>query len=277
MEQAFACFFDQWYKEKARNNKQISNLGFFSRPFRIYPDGMDIHVMKIYKPIRDHALAMEISANHTSYIEKLNLAGLKLPETKLWIAERNRRYYLVIVQPSFLDEELVRNRMINGDKAICFSLLEALLKQTVDFLLSGVQVGFHPTLRNFAWRDGLWFFDTFPPMDMPQPALNRIILRFTPVSLPLSLIPLGWINRVSDEYYQPALMLKGLVGSTCRLRPEWADDFLLHARTVLSSSALPKDILSQTLGMLNQPPRLSALWTGVRSLLGKEGKPNLKR
>lgn len=277
MDSALQHIFDEWYEKKGKGFQRITNLGFFSQPFRIYPQGMNPLVMKIYKPVRSKELALQIVSHHASYVSCLQHAGVQIPDTFLHLVERHSRNFLVVVQSPFADDELVRYRMMTGERESCIALLKALLAQTIDFLQSGVQVGFHPTLRNFAWREGLWFFDTFPPMDMSQPNLNRIILHFAPVSLPLSRIPTSWVNHVSNEYYQPSLMLKGLVGSSCRLRPEWSEDFLSQSRLQITASGLPDHVIEQTLDMLHQPPRLSGLWTGIRSLLGKEGKPNVPR
>ena len=140
-------------------------------------------------------------------------------------------------------------------------------------------IGFHPTLRNYALRDGsLFYFDTFPPMLMNQRELNRIILRMSPYgSLFKIFFPLTWINLVSNEYYNFDKMFTSIAGSCCRLRPENANAILAFSIEFINSTSCTIAEKQKITRMLKSPPDLPALWIFIRRLSGNVGKPNIKK
>ena len=140
-------------------------------------------------------------------------------------------------------------------------------------------IGFHPTLRNYAVHKGqLFYFDTFPPMLMNQKQMNRLIITMSPYGKWLKMfISQRAINRVSNEYFFINKMFSGIVGSCCRLRPELAADILAYSKTYLAKAAvMPEADKNDILALLNKPPNLSKLWTTIRKLSGNVGKPNVE-
>lgn len=138
--------------------------------------------------------------------------------------------------------------------------------------------GFHPTLRNYSIRNNsLYYFDTFPPMNMSQLALNKLILQMAPVRDWIkSFIPSKAINRVSNEYYYFDKMFLGIVGSSVRLRPEFGQQILDFTENYLSDAKLSPEVKKELLAQVTAPPKLSFLWRFVRKLTGNIGQPNVK-
>lgn len=261
--------------------RPISRLGFFSQPFRMQDDAEHTWVVKPYRPLSSQRLAAELSSAHERYLQQLRLMGLRLPDTHMRMIPDGSRIWPVVVQASFAEKELLRGRMESAEQDEYLQYLEALWGDVDKYrtFLAGSEddLGFHPTTRNYAWREEqLWFFDTFPPMAMPQRELNRWIVRMAPVRFPLRRwVPQRWVNRVSDEYYQVAPMLLGIVGSACRLRPEYCPAVMAWARERAATGLPEGDLRDQVLAGLQRPPRLEGIWTTFRRLWGKEGRPNL--
>lgn len=269
----------QLLQGEALRQQSFSGLGFFSKPVRAQVEGRD-YVVKVYRKIRSQEKAEALTHQHDQYVARLLDVGLLLPTTHIHLHARGNGWIPVVVQDAFRDEELLRNRMELAPVEEYLIYLAAMMEEVQKYARYVAQhdepLGFHPTSRNFAWQaNRLWFFDTFPPMAMPQQALNRMIVEMAPVKVSLGgVVPLRLINRVSDEYYQLAPMILGIVGSACRLRPALSDAVLAWSREFAQhslSGSLQQTILAGT----QQPPRLSRLWTGIRGLLGKEGKPNV--
>jgi len=141
-------------------------------------------------------------------------------------------------------------------------------------------LGFHPTLRNYAFRLGkFYYFDTFPPMSgITERELQELIVDFAPYKFPnfIRQLSLPYMNRVTNEYYQYDLMIAGIIGSSCRLRPEFADRVLVRARSILENTEIQENVKNGVLEIIRKPPKLSPLWTSLRKLLGKEGNPNIE-
>lgn len=259
------------------------NLGFFSKPF-IPSSGPDRgRIVKLYRPLRDHVLCRTVAEHHGRYVTQLRKAGIRVPRTEIRLEPAGGRTAIVIVQDAFKESELVRGRFAKGQAEECLWLLKALLADTLKFLSSTdkqrERTGFHPTLRNYAVRDRkLWYFDTFPPMNWTQRELNPLIIRFAPFAVFRFAYAFSksWIRRVTDEYYHPVPMICGIVGSSCRLRPDLAEIFLPAARNFLSSRIRDPILKGQLLHELSRPPRLPFLWTFLRGFVGKEGRPNIR-
>ncbi|MGB0522157.1 MAG: DUF6206 family protein [Flammeovirgaceae bacterium] len=260
----------------------ISKLGFFSKPFRLTTSTGDEWVVKTYKPIGNKKLIQAIIQNHEEYVAAMTAIGVKIPHTEIHVRKVGSKQQLIVVQAPFKQEELVRGIMEEADEATFLHILGLLLKDTLAYWNNKQTnvIGFHPTLRNYALRDNqLSYFDTFPPMLMPQQELNAIILAMAPVKMNLQgIIPLSAINRVSDEYYQKDKMLTGIIGSCCRLRPEFTNQVLDFSREFIAAqdslTPVEKDVL---IAKVQAPPKLPAIWVFIRKLLGKQGKPNLKK
>ncbi len=278
-QESFYLKVDELLAERKKHNS-ISELGFFSKPFLIEYEGREM-VVKCYRPTTDRAFAEELLAHHDKYVEALLSCGVSMPETVASVREISGKLVMTILQEPYSEEELVRQTMSRCDLETYLKLFELVFLDAIAFCRNrpdNHSIGFHPTLRNYAVRDGKpFYFDTFPPMLCNQQSLNRLILRMAPVQFsPWKLIPTTWVNRVSDEYYQADKMLLGIVGSSCRLRPEFANDVLDKARILIQEqNELPQLDKDALLRQLNQPPGLSGLWRFVRGVFGKEGAPNV--
>lgn len=261
----------------------VYNLGFFSRPGLAVSGPFRGRIVKAYRPVRDKDLCLRIAHEHDRYVRLLRRAGFRIPSTEIHTLPHGRRWRLVIVQDAFREEELLRGRFFRASRAEARRLLRLLLSEALRFLAFRERhrepIGFHPTFRNYALRDGLLrYFDTFPPMLRSQEQLGDLVARFAPQ--PLFRIAYGlsrrWMSRVTDEYYHAVPMLTGIVGSACRLRPDLAEDLLAAGRAFLLPRVKDSAIRSALADHLRRPPRLPGLWVLLRSLIGKEGRPNLR-
>ena len=276
-------------EEIVRNYKKLKladsgNLGFFAKPFRVKGDDGRDKIVKIYKGMEKKEIE-NIIPIHDLYVKRLREAGLSIPETEIREVKVNGKNHLVILQDALRTDEVVRNIMEGADLEGCKYLLGKILGDTIKFVLykpnfdPKENIGFHPTLRNYAFsNDKPIYFDTFPPMlGMSQKELDRFILNFAPYPIPS--VFKGFIAKkmgmVTDEYYQDDKMIIGLIGSSCRLRPEFSGELLKFSREYIVRSPLDAGLKKDIDLILTSPPRLNKIWVVVRRLLGKEGKPNI--
>ena len=120
------------------------------------------------------------------------------------------------------------------------------------------------------------FFDTFPPLiHYSRDEMGRMLLQFSDKRLMRLVGPLmqARVTAIQDEWYSPAETLVGLVGSACRLRPEHAGAYLDWGRDFVAREMRPW--AAEALAGLDRPPRLPAIWTGFRKLMGLQGEPNV--
>lgn len=270
---------------KKLNLAESGNLGFFAKPFRVKDkDGQD-KIVKIYKGGNITWPAEKVISLHNLYVDRLREAGLTIPQTEIREVEVKGKEYLVILQDALQAEEVVRKIMEKADLERSKYILREILADTIKFLLykpnfsPKENVGFHPTLRNYAFSNGKpIYFDTFPPMiGMTQNELEGFILDFAPYPIPFFL---KWMagrkmGMVTDEYYQDDKMIIGLIGSSCRLRAEFSGELLKFGREYIAQSPLDAGLKKDIELLLASPPRLNKVWVTVRRLLGKEGKPNI--
>jgi len=262
------------------SEKLSSDLGYFSKPFRAYR-GDKAFIIKLYLPVKNISLVASIIRNHGLYITELRSSGLRIPDTFIFCRPKGKKHQIVIIQDSFRDDELLRNRVLEASpdelSRLCYLVFDDIIK----FWRSRknpVETGFHPTLRNYVLHEGnLHYFDTFPPMLMKQRELNAVIVKMSPYGKLLKrIIPLRLINKVTDEYYHLDKMFTGIVGSCCRLRPDDAGKILQFSRDYVSRSAGLSDPEKESiLALLNKPPDLPGIWILIRKLSGNVGKPNI--
>ncbi len=266
--------------ENIESGEKSSVLGYFSKPFRVYHGDRALFI-KLYFPVNNQEYISHIISNHNDYIRELRNAGIKVPETIILSRKVKGKHQLVIIQDSFRDDELLRNRILSEDlegvKRLCTMVFDEMLefreKKNKD-----IDIGFHPTLRNYCVHNNvLWFFDTFPPMLMDRKTLNRLIIRMSPHGGFLKkIIPPALVNKVTDEYYNIDTMFTGVVGSCCRLRPDDSEAILEFSRGYANESDLiTGDEKKSILRLLVRPPQLSGIWILVRKLSRNTGKPNV--
>jgi len=242
--------------------------GFFSRPVLVAEGPRAGKVLKSYALVPSRELCDRLLRSHDLHVAQLRGIGIAVPETEMIVEEARGRCRPVILQEAFAADELVKPRIARVDLAEVLDLMEGILADALKVIhyvqRSGDdRFGFHPTLRNYAVRGGrLYYYDTFPPMSgFSRRELERMIPRFLPVRLPA---PIRWMIKpymrtVVDEYFRPDVMLQGIVGSTCRLRPDDATAIVARGREVVEAAA-PFPLQDAVVGHLQRPPRLGPLW-----------------
>ena len=260
----------------------VSRLGYFCAPFRPADGPLKDKVIKTYRGGRDPELLEQLARRHTAYVDVLSWAGVRLPETRFLILNEAGYLQPVIVQQALDEAILMRPQVEAADLPAALDMLEDAATSIAEFWARVAQrperIGYHPSIRNFAYdENGPIFFDTFPPLiGYSREDMGRLLLRFSEAGLVRTMgkVMPERIRAIQDEWYSPAGTIVGLIGSAVRLRPadgpavlDWARDFAAHR--------LEADLGAEVLAELDRPPRLPAFWTGMRSLLGLEGKPNV--
>jgi hypothetical protein len=258
-----------------------SDLGYFSKPFRISFRNNEL-MLKKYFPVRNPNIVSSILQNHDRYISALREIGIQVPETIIRSVIIKEKYQIFILQEAFGKDELLRTRFETSPEQELLNLCRLIYDDVLKFLSypkGSMDIGFHPTLRNYALHNGtLYFFDTFPPMLMNQRDLNRIIIRMSPFGSYFKIfIPAAAVNMVTNEYYNLEKMFTGITGSCCRLRPEHANDILRFSTDYINNSSCTKILKQKITRVLKTPPELPGLWTFFRKLSGNVGKPNIKK
>ena len=264
-----------------RATQPVSKLGYFCAPFRPADGPFADRVIKVYQPLRDRAVADRLARCHDDYAAALVEAGVPLPDTAFHLLEEGTARVPVIVQEALPAESLMRPLMQQVGREESLAMMEAAGQVIARFWNYAdrfeTRIGFHPSIRNFAIRDGqAVFFDTFPPLiHYSREEMGRMLLTFSESRLMRLVGPLMQrrVTGIQDEWYSPPETLVGLVGSACRLRPDdarayldWGCDFAERAMPLWAAEALPH---------MQEVPRLPGYWTGFRKLLGLQGAPNV--
>jgi len=260
----------------------VSRLGYFCAPFRPPSGPLSDRVIKTYRGGRDPDVLEQLARRHDAYADVLRWAGVRLPETRFLLLNEAGYIQPVIVQEALDERLLMRPRIEAADLPEALSILEAAASSIADFWGRVAQrperIGYHPSIRNFAIdEDGPIFFDTFPPLiGYSREEMGRLLLRFSESGLVRGMgrVMPERIRGIQDEWYSPAGTIVGLVGSAVRLRPEHGPAILDWARDFAGRHLKP-GLRDEVLAELDRPPRLPAFWTGMRRLLGLEGKPNV--
>ncbi|WP_371054972.1 DUF6206 family protein [Rhodosalinus sp. K401] len=265
----------------ARRGQTVSRLGYFCAPFRPESGPYADRVIKVYRALSDHAALERLAAAHDAYVAALTATGVPLPETEFRLVRTGAVLRPVIVQEALPAETMMRPKLRDVPREEALALLESAGAVIARFWNAAdrfdTRIGFHPSIRNFAVRDGeAVFFDTFPPLiHYSREEMGRLLLQFSESRLMRWAGPLVQrrITAIQDEWYSPAETLVGLVGSACRLRPADAEAILDWGRR-FAPRAMPRwaDEIAEGLA---RPPRLPGEWTAVRRLLGLEGEPNV--
>ena len=264
------------------SRKISSDLGFFSKPYRVKHHGQEL-IVKMYLPVKNNSRVSSIIQNHDEYVKEMRLTGIRIPDTRIVVRKLKSKNQLVIIQEAFKDCQLLRNLIQEASGEEIIQLCEKILDDMTMFWKNknfSKDIGFHPTLRNYCLRNSeLFYIDTFPPMLMAQRSLNSIIILMTPYGLLIKkLIPLGLVNMVSDEYYNFKKMFTGIIGSCCRLKPDYSHRILSFSQEYIKKClAISEEDKQEILISLCDPPKLSGLWILIRKLIGFSGKPNIKK
>ena len=166
------------YVEQLDDKKQCSQLGFFSKPYMVDMDNTEV-IVKRYHPLKKNVSF--ILESHDKYVNDLKKLGIKVPETRMVCVQKGAKQELVVLQNAFKEEELVRSIFQKKPLEELLKIMELLYNETVNFWINNTNkenLGFHPTLRNYAIKDDeLFYFDTVPPMNMQQNELNKLIIQ----------------------------------------------------------------------------------------------------
>jgi hypothetical protein len=266
---------------KARG-EPVSRLGYFCAPFRPASGPLCDRVIKTYRGGRDPELLEQLARRHDAYADVLRWAGVRLPETRFLLLNEAGYIQPVIVQEALDESLLMRPQIEAAALPDALTILEAAAASIADFWGRVAQrperIGYHPSIRNFAFdEDGPIFFDTFPPLiGYSREEMGRLLLRFSESGLVrgVGTVMPERIRGIQDEWYSPAGTIVGLIGSAVRLRPADGPAILDWARG-FAAARLKPGLRDEVLAELDRPPRLPAFWTGMRRVLGLEGKPNV--
>jgi hypothetical protein len=207
---------------------------------------------------------------------------VRLPATRFLLLNEAGYIQPVIVQEALDERLLMRPRLEAAALPEALAMLEAAAASIAAFWARVAQraerIGYHPSIRNFAIdEEGPIFFDTFPPLiGYSREEMGRLLLRFSESGLVRGVgrVMPERIRGIQDEWYSPAGTIVGLVGSAVRLRPEDGPEIMDWARGFARGQLKP-GLREEVLAELDRPPRLPAFWTGMRRVLGLEGKPNV--
>ncbi|WP_245758894.1 DUF6206 family protein [Tropicimonas isoalkanivorans] len=259
----------------------ISRLGYFCAPFRPVDGPFSDSVVKVYRSRADDAALDRLAEAHSAYVIALRECGIRLPDTELHLVQSQGRRVPVIVQAALPADSLMRPHMERADLETALALMESAGEVIATFATGVVgrpeRIGFHPSIRNLAVLDGQGiFFDTFPPLiGYSRDEMGQLLITYSGSPLMRAVGPLlrARVTGIQDEWYSPADMLVGLVGSACRLRPAEADAFLAWGRDFSARRMQPH--VDEIHRHLDTPPQLPGYWTAARRLLGLQGKPNI--
>ena len=267
--------------DSAARGQTVSRLGYFCAPFRPASGLFSDKVIKVYRGLRDQAALDRLAQCHDDYVVALNKAGVALPQTEFHLLDMDGTRIPVIVQEALPSDSMMRPQMQTAALDDTLSMMEAAGDVIATFWNNADQfdtrIGFHPSIRNFAYLEGrALFFDTFPPLiHYSREEMGKMLLLFSDKALMRWVGPFlqKKVTGIQDEWYSAPETLVGLVGSACRLRPndaeaylDWGRDFTQRRMSRWAEEALPH---------LQEPPRLPGYWTGFRKLLGLQGEPNV--
>ncbi|WP_439522236.1 DUF6206 family protein [Marivita sp.] len=267
--------------DSASRGQTVSKLGYFCAPFRPASGPFSDKVIKVYRGLKDQTALDRLARCHDEYVAALNTAGVVLPKTEFHLLDMEGARIPVIVQDALPSDSMMRPQMQVASTDDTLRMMEAAGDVIATFWNNADQfdtrIGFHPSIRNFAYLDGkALFFDTFPPLiHYSREEMGKMLLLFSDKALMRWVGPFlqKKVTGIQDEWYSAPETLVGLVGSACRLRPDdaeaylaWGRDFTIRRMSRWADEAVPH---------LQEPPRLPGYWTGFRKLLGLQGEPNV--
>lgn len=267
--------------DSAARGQTVSKLGYFCAPFRPPSGPFSDKVIKVYRGLRDQAALDRLAQCHDDYVAALNTAGVALPDTEFHLLDIDGSRIPVIVQEALPSDSMMRPQMQSANVDETLHMMEAAGDVIATFWNNADQfdtrIGFHPSIRNFAYLDDrALFFDTFPPLiHYNREEMGKMLLLFSDKALMRWVGPFlqAKVTGIQDEWYSAPETLVGLVGSACRLRPDDAEAYLDWGRD-FTQRRMPR-WADEALPHLQEPPRLPGYWTGFRKLLGLQGEPNV--
>jgi hypothetical protein len=269
--------------DASERGQPISRMGYFCAPFRPKQGDFSDKVIKVYRGLRNSAELDRLKTYHDDYVAAMHASGVGLPETEFHLIDLDGQRVPVIVQEALPNDSMMRPQMIAQPLENTLEMMEAAGQQIARFWLWAEtypsRIGFHPSIRNFAYLDGkAIFFDTFPPLvHYSRDEMGKMLLTFSDKRLMRIVGPFlkKKVTGIQDEWYSPPETLVGLGGSACRLRPEDAQAYLAWGRDFAAREMVPW--AGEAIAGMQEAPRLPGYWTGFRKILGLQGEPNIEK
>lgn len=269
--------------DASERGQPISRMGYFCAPFRPSAGAYQNKVIKVYRGLRDSDELAKLKQCHDDYVEAMHASGVGLPHTDFHLIDLDGQSVPVIVQEALDSATMMRPLMLSEPLAATLSMMEAAGEQIARFWHwaegTDTRIGFHPSIRNFAYVDGkAVFFDTFPPLiHYTRDEMGKLLLTFSDKRFMRLVGPFlqKKVTGIQDEWYSPPETLVGLVGSACRLRPADAEAYLTWGRDFAKREMAPW--AEEAIAGMQGPPCLPGYWTGFRKILGLQGEPNIEK
>lgn len=228
-------------------------LGFYTSPISLSGG----EVLKPYRGDLTTAEATGLQQLHSAFVADLQGIGIRIPKTTLLFRGDAPKLHAEIVQEKFEPQHLTRAIVKWGERDFALQAALSVADDALKYLTSDLRAvrGFHPTFRNYAFRDGqAYMIDTFPPF-ASRAETHQLMIRHAPDLPTKFLLRIGgnFIRLYSDEYYETGPMLGGLVASMHRQRPELAQEF--QARLVERAKARGLPDLAQLEEQLRSQPK----------------------
>jgi len=197
-----------------------AELGVFTHPVYLGEDS----VLKVYSGGLEYGEGQELVLAHGRYVGRIKAAGIRVPHTVGRLNGVGEGYRFEVVQSRFEEGELAGEILKNGSEQEVVNVTLGIAADTIRFLnmYPEEDIGFHPTFRNYAVHNGHhYYLDTFPPFGT-RAETREMILKHFPIEGGAKSLLLPHLDRFIAENYEPAKMVKGIVGSVVRQRPEYA-------------------------------------------------------
>ena len=197
-----------------------SHLGFFG-----HISSENGKIIKRYRGGVSEDAAGRLSLQHANFINNLRSIGIATPVTHIRFVPKHHKLSVEIEQEQFKKEELAGEIIKNGTWAEVSHITQGIIRDAILFIQSpfSKEMGFHPTVRNYAVREGKFYMlDTFPPFS-DRITTEKIMRRHAPsllFKLIMALSPFT-LRKFSEEYYNSVEMIYGIYGTISRLRPEF--------------------------------------------------------
>ncbi len=220
----------------------------FGVPMRPLTGPLAGHILTAYRGGRDPDVQEALARRHDAYVDCLNLAGIRTPDTRLHLLEEAGTQRPVLVQATVPDDTMLPVLIRKAGSNAAIGLLDRVATEVSEFWRRVAQrperIGFHTPLDHFAMdEDGPLFLETFPPLiSYNRDEMGQLIQRFCDSALirGVGKVLPGRIRDIQDRWYTPGGSIITLIEGASRLRPhdsdaifEWAGHF---AQTRLDSA-----------------------------------------
>ncbi|MBY4893393.1 DUF6206 family protein [Rhodobacteraceae bacterium N5(2021)] len=213
---------------------------YFGVPLRPRSGPLEGYLVTAYRGGRDPEVQELLARRHDAYVDCLQLAGMRVPETHLRLIDEAGMQRPVIVQKAVPDDMMLVPLIRKAGPKAAIGLLDRVATDVAEFWRRVAQrperVGLHAQIERFAMDEtGPLFLDTFPPLiAYSRNEMGQLIQRFADNGLlrGLGKVLPGRLRDMQDRWYTPAGSIQTLIEGALRQRPndaeeilEWADKF----------------------------------------------------